>query len=264
MLSRPPADYHCVGRSVSVVDFTPSAPGPDTSEGALEPYIRALRARWKLVAAVTLVSLLAAVAWLTLRTADYEATANMLVTPIAADDPSFEGIDVLRADPNESTRTVQTAAALVDSPNAAALAAQRLGEGWDRERVQTTVEVEPQGESNILSVTAVAEGADLSARVANEFARAALDSRRAAVEQQVNAALERLQSQGENASGEVASALAERIDRLESARASGDPTLSISQAAVPPGAPMGAPSWVIVALALIGVFTIVTGAALVM
>ena len=250
---------------MSVVDFTPPSSRPDVSEGALEPYIRALRARWPLVLVVTLTALAGAIGWLALRTPDYQATANILIKPVSADDPSFDGTDVLRWDPTESTRTVQTAASLIENPQAAELAAEKLGEGWDRARVQSSIEVEPQGESNILSITALAEGADLSARLANEYAAAALETRSARVKEQATAELERLREQeAQSLGGEAAAQLAERTDRLNAAAANGDPTLSISQAAVPPGGPVGVPSWVVLALALLGGFTLGTGEALVM
>jgi capsular exopolysaccharide synthesis family protein len=260
------AEYTRRGQHVSVVDFTPPAPVPERPEGALEPYLRAIRNRWLVVALVTLAALGGAIAWLSLREPDYKATADILVTPLPPEDTTLEGLDVIRADPAESTRTVQTAATLVDSPEAATLAARRLGPGWDRDRVQSTVEVEPKGESNILGITALVESAPLSARVANEFARATLDVRDRRLRRQAAAKLPRQLETFENGglTGEAQSALGERIERLEGVSSTGDPTLSLSQRAVPPGAPVGAPSWLVLALALIGGFTLGTGAALLM
>ena len=90
---------------MSVVDPIPPAPPVERSEGALEPYLRAIRAHWKLVVIVTLASLVGSIAWVAMRSPDYEATAKMLVSPVPADDATWEGIDVLRADPTDSTRT---------------------------------------------------------------------------------------------------------------------------------------------------------------
>jgi capsular exopolysaccharide synthesis family protein len=251
---------------VSVVDFTPPAAPPEHTEGALEPYVRAIRTHWRVVVLVTLAALAGSVAWLVLRTPDYEATAQVLVAPLAQDETTFEGVDVLRADPSESTRTVQTAATLVDSAEAAELTARRLGPGWDRVRVQTAVEVEPQGQSNILSITAVAEGAELAARVANTFARSSLDVRGRRVREQAVDTMTRLLAEqaGGDREGQAAAELAGRIDRLEAASRSGDPTLSLSQRAFPPGSPVGAPAWLVLALSGIGGFTLGTGAALLM
>src|SRR4051812_14458038 len=260
------AEYTPRGNNLSVVEFTPSPAPPERAEGALQPYLRALRARWPLVLLVTLAALAGSVAWLTLRNPDYKATAHMLVAPVPDTDATFEGIDVLRADPNESTRTVQTAAALVQSPAAAQLAAQRLGPGWTRRRVEAAVDVQPEGQSNILAVTALVENRRDSARVANAYTRATLEVRRRIIERQSNTTLASLLAQQKSGavSGQAAAALADRISRLQAVRTSGDPTLSITDAAALPGAPVGAPPWIVVGLALIAGFALGTGAALIM
>jgi Mrp family chromosome partitioning ATPase/capsular polysaccharide biosynthesis protein len=251
---------------LSVVDITQSTAPPERPEGALEPYVRALRARWPLVLLVMLAAVGGSVAWLSLRKPDYKATAHLLVAPLPAEDPTFQGIDVLRADPNESTRTVQTAAALVESPAAAGLAARRLGPGWTLAAVESAVDVQPLGQSNLLAVTALVENGPQAARVANQYARAALDVRRQRIQRQADTILSSLvaQQQSGAAAGQAGAALADRIARLRAVRVSGDPTLSVTETAAAPTSPVGAPSWLVVALALIGGFALGTGAALVM
>ena len=49
--------------------------------------------------------------WLAQRSPTYEATAEILVTPLPQDDPTFQGLPFLR-DYGEATRTIQTAATL--------------------------------------------------------------------------------------------------------------------------------------------------------
>lgn len=206
------------------------------------------------------------IAWLSLRKPDYKATAHMLVAPLPPEDPTFEGIDVLRADPNESTRTVQTAAALVESPEAARLAARRLGPSWSFGQVQSAVDVQPQGQSNLLAITALVENGRQAARVANEYARAVLEARRQTIQRQADTILPSLEAQQKSGTvtGAAAAALADRISRLQAVRTTGDPTLSITQPATPATSPVGAPPWLVVGLALIGGFALATGAALVM
>jgi capsular exopolysaccharide synthesis family protein len=249
---------------VSVVDPIPPAPAAVRAEGALEPYLRALRAHWKLVVAVTIAALLGSIAWVTVRSPDYEATAKLLVSPLAQDDPAFEGIDVIRTDVTDSTRTLQTAATLVDSPDAAEGTAKALDAGWTRGSVEGAVEVETQGESNILSVTARAGSPEEAARLANVFTESSLDARASAIRPQIDATLERLEAEQAAGSrtGEAAAELAGRIDRLETAREEGDPAFSLTQKAFPPGGPIQTPAWIVVALALIAGFTLATVAAL--
>lgn len=235
-----------------------------SSEGALAPYLRAIRAHWLLVALVTLASLGAAVAWISLRSPDYLATAQVLVSPLPADDATLEGVDVLRSDPTESTRTVQTAASLLDSPAAAQLTARSMGAGWSRSRVENAVDVQAQGQSNVISVSATAGDATTAARLANEFAGSALAARSATVRAQARVLLARLrpvQAAGSR-TGQAAADLAQRIDRLASVQASGDPAFSLTQKAVAPTAPDQTSAALIVVLALLAGFTVGAAAAL--
>lgn len=245
------------------VDFTQTAPPPERTEGALGPYLRAIRAHRLLIALVTLAALAGSIAWLSLRSPDYEATSQLLVTPLPPEDETFRGLQVIRQDTNESTRTLQTAATLVEAPEAAALTARRIGNGFSSARVQAAVQVEPQGESNILSVTATAENARLSARLANEYTRAALDTRKATLRRQIDALLSQLNTRfaavGDNRRAQAD--ISEQINRLETVRSGGDPTLSLSQRASVPTEPVGAPSWIILVLAALAGFTLGTGAA---
>ena len=90
-----------------------------TAEPALGPYLRAIRAHRAVVILTTLAFVLAALFWLTFaRTPTYEATANLLVTPLPQDDQIFRGLQLLR-DSGDPTRTVQTASSLVTSNEAA-------------------------------------------------------------------------------------------------------------------------------------------------
>src|SRR4051794_2969640 len=154
----------------------PSVPGGDPGEGALGSYLRAVRAHLVLVIAITVATGIAALAWGQMRTPTYEATAQMLVTPISADDSTYLGLPLVR-DTGDPPRTLQTAATLIDSPRAAQLAARRLGDGWTQRKVQHAVNVSPQGQSSIVDVTASASSANESAHIANTYVHAVTDAR---------------------------------------------------------------------------------------
>ena len=70
-------------------------------------------------------------------------------------DAGFVGIGTV-VDSGDPARAVQTAAALVDTPEAAARAAQTLGKGWSAGNVSAAVAVAPLGASDVLAVTATA------------------------------------------------------------------------------------------------------------
>ncbi|MEA2130764.1 MAG: hypothetical protein QOJ85_3655, partial [Solirubrobacteraceae bacterium] len=99
--------------------------GPDTG-ASLGPYLRAIRSRALVFVLVTLAAVGAAAALVATRSPTYQATAELLVTPLQQDDRTFLGIELLR-DSGDPTRTVQTAAALISSPVAATRTARELG-----------------------------------------------------------------------------------------------------------------------------------------
>src|SRR5205085_9818235 len=158
--------------------LTPTDPGAEPGEGALGSYLRAVRAHLVLVIAITVAAGVAALAWGQLRTATYEATAEMLVTPISSDDSTYLGLPLVR-DTGDPPRTLQTAATLIDSPRAAQLAARRLGHGWTQRKVENAVDVTPEGQSSIVDITASDTSANGSAHVANVFVKAVTDARKA-------------------------------------------------------------------------------------
>jgi Mrp family chromosome partitioning ATPase/capsular polysaccharide biosynthesis protein len=237
-----------------------------TAEPALGPYLRAIRAHKPLMVLTTLAFLVAALLWLTFaRTPTYEATANLLVTPLPQDDQTFRGLQLLR-DSGDPTRTVQTAASLVTAPEAARRTAAQLGNGWTTQSVLDSVNVEPQGESNILAVTASADDAKLAARLANTFTRETLGVRRDVLDRDVAPLLDQLRSRREalgESDTEAAAELEDRINQLENVRTGNDPTLSISQVAEVPQSASGAGPIVILALALVAGLALGAAAAVV-
>lgn len=214
--------------------------------------MRAIRGHPLVFFLVVLAALGGSVAWLTLKPRQYDASARLLVTPLPQDDRDFLGFDLLR-DSGDPTRTVQTAATLVESRPAAAAAARTLNNGWSADRVRNAISVKPEGESNIVAVTATADGARLAARVANTFVDSSLAQRRGALVRQIDAEISRLGAQG-------GSAATNRIAQLQALRQRGDPTLSLSERAVPPTSPSGASPPIIVALALVAGLALGTGA----
>jgi Mrp family chromosome partitioning ATPase len=247
-------------------DYVPAGPVAPANEGGWTAYLQAIGAHRLLVAACTLAALLGCLAWLAQRTDQYETTAEILVTPLPQGDVTFQGLPFLR-DYGDATRTIQTAATLVESPAASALTARRLKDGWTADGVAQSIEVSPQGESSVLAVSAKADSGRRAASLANTFADAALDVRTEALRVAVVAALDRLNRQQARlaeapAQDEAAADLAQRIGTLETVRDGNDPTLSFSERAAVPGAPIGTPKWVLAILALAAGFALGSGVAL--
>jgi capsular polysaccharide biosynthesis protein len=236
---------------------------PPPEEGVLAPYVDAIRAHVVLVSIVALAAFLAAVVWTWQRAPAYEARAELLVTPYPSGQVSLLGLSLL-SQGNEPTRTIQTAAALGDSNDDAAAAAAQLGEGWTAKRVRKATDVTPLGETNILAVTAKATSASRAASIANAFTRAAIEVRSKALRRQAAAAIPGVERELETLRPQTPAAddLQRQLTLLRQISTGKDPTLSMSELAVPPAAPTGAPRWLIVALAALAGLILGIGAAL--
>lgn len=221
---------------------------------AADSYLNALRANLLLVVAIVAVTVVSAVVGMAQRETTYKATADILLTPLPQGDQTSFGLQLLR-ESNDPTRTAQTAAALIDSPQAAQATAARIGPRFTRSGVQENVEVEPKGQSNIVSVTATAGDPALAARLANTFVEEALQARAAALREQATRLIATLES---NTTPETR----QRVAQLRSLAAGGDPTMSSSQVAQRPSEPEGRKAWLVILLAGIAGFAIASGAAL--
>jgi Mrp family chromosome partitioning ATPase len=214
--------------------------------------LAAVRAHRALILGAALAALICSLAVIAVREATFAATAQVLVTPLDGDGPDPR-LPLVRAS-GDPTRVVQTAANLLDSDKAAAATAASMGPGWTRARVDRAVSVEPQGQSDVVAVTARAGDARTAAWLANEFTRASLEARRDGLQPLVAALIastrSELRAQSDSRSP-LAEELARRLVDLEGLADGVDPTLSPSQAAVTPDNPTGPAGALIVLLALI-------------
>ncbi|MGH2896805.1 MAG: hypothetical protein ACRDPM_26545, partial [Solirubrobacteraceae bacterium] len=243
-----------------------SDPAWSAPADALGPYLNAVQRHWRLVLAVTVLALVIAGITIQRSSSSYSATASILVTPLPEGDAGFVGIGTV-VDSGDPARTVQTASALVDSPEAAARAARALGKGWTAGSVSEAISVAPLGASDVLAVTGTAQSAAQAQRVATVFARNAIAYRAGVVQSQISASISQLQARLNQlgtggASSPQAAALASGLEQLRSIQGTGrEPTLSLSQSA---GAATsnGASKALILLLALIGGFAVASVAAL--
>lgn len=227
--------------------------GPEAG-AALGPYVRAIRSRALLCVLITVATLAAAAILLATRSPTYEATAELLVTPLQQDDRTFIGITMLR-DSGDPTRTVQTAAALIASPVIADRTAHELGSGATQQSIEEAVKVQPLGESNILGVTGRAASASGAARLANRYAANALAQRSELLRTQVAAAIAQLRRTAQ-INGALSSGDAARLSELRAVQDRGDPSLSLAQSAQPPMSSTDPASWLVLALALVAGLTL--------
>jgi Mrp family chromosome partitioning ATPase len=223
--------------------------GPSAAS-AIDPYRRAVRRHPWIVALVVLTTLFAGIAWSQLRSSDYQATAQILVTP-AADDPSTIGLPIL-AESVDPTRTLQTASTMLTSPRAAQQAARKLGTTVSQLRDALTIA--PQGNSSVVGVTAKTADAGQAAKIANAYAAAALTVREDTLRQQVAAKLAGIQARQKLLKADdtaTAATLAAQAATLQSISDGQDPNFSLLQSASPPAGASGKSTALIVVLALL-------------
>jgi capsular exopolysaccharide synthesis family protein len=212
---------------------------------------------------VTLVTIALAVGWNHTRTRDYQASAQILVTP-QGDNSATAGLPIL-AESVDPTRTLTTASTMLTSPRAARLAAERLGHGATTEAVQEAVTVSPQGNANVVLATATAGSPETAAKIANAYADAALSVRRDTLHDQVETKLSGAQARLkalDAPDSAAAAALADEISTLQSIEEGQDPNFSLLQAATEPAAASGKSTALIIVLSVFIGLALGIGAAL--
>jgi len=210
------------------------------------------------VLVVMVAALGGAIAWLSHRSPHYQATANILFTPVPSDNEGANGLPVLR-DSSDPTRLSQTAASLLDTPQAAILASKELRGGWAPSHIREAVAVEPQGQSNIVSIVAKASSPAVAQRLANTFVTASLSARRTVLENEAAslAPLLKTQISTSDVVGQERQALVLALSQGQ------DPNFSVSQLAGRPSSPTDTAAWLVLALALLAGFALGSGAAVV-
>jgi hypothetical protein len=215
-----------------------------------------------IVVVVALIAVAAAGAYLGLRKPAYEATANVLETPLQNSDPSLDTLPLIR-ESSDGSRPVQTAAGLFSSVDIDVATARALGKGWTPARVSSDVQVVPRGESDIVAITATGSTASLAASIANDYANAGLRLRRLTLEPFVQAAIRDLSGLSQPGARSARSSatggatlssglpVSYERNRLQTVARLGDPTLSVAAAAVPPTSSNAKSAALILGVALI-------------
>jgi capsular exopolysaccharide synthesis family protein len=234
--------------------------GDDRSEAGR--YLQALRDHWILIAWLVVLGVVVATVYSQTASKRYEAHADLLVSPIPADDDTFLGIRVLK-ESGDPTRSVVTAARLMKSREVVRGVARRLG---IPESELQAVEVKPLGQANIVTITAESTNASRAARIANAFAQETIAGRTKDFQTDLTGTIERLRSQlveippARRSVGE-ALAIQERLAALTPLVGSDDPTLQVSSRATAPGSPAWPRPALSIAVAFIGALLIGMAAA---
>ena len=211
---------------------------PQVGTSGFERYLHTLRERLPLIAAVTLATTIVAALYLAVADDKYRAEADLLVSPASQNDTALTGLPVIH-ESSDPTRDVSTAARLVTSRDVAARVKRKLGLDESVGELQGAVSAEPVAQSNIVSVRAEAESPELAANIANGFATEVVAERSQQLRRAIDQQLPRIREQiaAAAARGQDTQVLSAQLVRLESLRASGDPTLRVETRAQPPASP---------------------------
>ncbi len=210
-----------------------------------------LRHRWWIVLAIFVVTTAGATYAALTQTRDYSASAQILVTPLDGEDAAFSGVQILR-DSGDLARTVQTAVGLIDSDKAYRETAATFGPGWTERRLRSHIDVRAEGASNLVLVTGRDADPAVAARLATSFAKSGLTIRRRALADQLDTAIATSEARFTAlrfpaTRSAYASELQAAIDRLRTARAVRDPSLSLTAAAAVPVTRDGVSAGVLIA-----------------
>lgn len=217
-------------------------------------YARAIRRHLRLCVAIVLLAVFGAAAWMATHTAEYEASTQLLVTPLAEADSSFVGLPMIRSQGSDPQRAVTTAAALAQSSEILALTSEELDGELSPADIELAVEIIANEDENIVELTATAADAEVAAALANAYAESVLAARQAELRPLIAEAIERAEAELAKLAdieGLRASELKVRLSDLRFIDDGADPTLAVAQPASVPTAPEGPPRWLVLAVALV-------------
>jgi tyrosine-protein kinase len=228
-------------------------------------YIETVRERIWLVVGVMVLTLAAATLYLATADKVYEAQSELLVTPVAEDDPALTGLALIRSS-SDPSRDVETVARLVTSRAVAAEVRAELSLDESPQDLADSIDASPVAQSNIVVISARENDPELAADIANSFAENAVADRDEKLRVQLKPLLESLQLRATDASlpRDARVTLTEQLTRLESLEAGGDPTIRFETSAAPPDSPVAPRPALTIAAGLIGGLVLGLGAAFLM
>jgi Mrp family chromosome partitioning ATPase len=207
-------------------------PAVSPVEWGARRFARTLRERWFIVAIAVVAAVAAAQLYVSSAKPVYQATANLLISPET--DPHLSVLPLFRSS-SDPTRDTQTAALLVDTPQAAQQAALLLKTAESPQAVLSRIQVTPVAGSDVIAVTASASTPGAAARLANAFAQAAIQVLTLRLQSQLQSAISRLQAHvnqsPQSGSTTAADSLASQLASLRALQGAPDPTISLESPA---------------------------------
>lgn len=201
-------------------------------------YVQAIRQHWKLIVLLVACSVATALLYIAMTPKSYEASTDIAITPISANDTTFQGFSLFRQSFDTSSSVV-TAARLFDSPEIRVPVAKTLG----ADRADISFATAPLTQADIVTITATAPSAKRAAEAANIFAETAVAERTALFQKELASQIVRLRARlnavpaSQRTGNFEYAALAQQLGVLRSFVGVTDPSIRIASRAVEPEGP---------------------------
>ena len=196
---------------------------------------RALRRRWRLIALITIVSAgLALVVSLALPDR-YEASADLLFRE-ADPTPNIDPTEPLPDRSQEPERIAATNLALASLDRVAARVESKLNLDLTAKELRDRVELDPQGQADIVTITATGDTPRQAAQIANAFANEVVAARRDAAQQKIQRVIDAINAKlaATSETDALAGELRRRAEQLDVERQLETGEVEIAEPAVPP------------------------------
>lgn len=182
---------------------------------------------WPLMVVTTLIAVAAGIVSTTQQEPSYAARMRVVVVPLVQWDETFLGTSLVR-DSGDTSRTTATVAALLDSRDAAATAAEFLGSGWTAQSVEAAIEVSAGDDTNIIDVEARSIDRARAVGLAAGFVDAVLAERWRTISAEVISRIEALSDPDISDDVVNSDIVSGRLQTLSAIRNSGsDPTVKV-------------------------------------
>jgi uncharacterized protein involved in exopolysaccharide biosynthesis len=159
---------------VSLGDLNQSADRYAERDGAVR-YLRAFRRQWPLIVLLVVVTVSVTAALTMTRPKIYQATKDILLNPISADNDTLQGFSLFHTTLDGSS-VVVTAARALNAPEIKAAALEKL-QAKHPGAQPPSFSVTPLSQADIVAVTAKARSPQVAADAANAYADAAVKQR---------------------------------------------------------------------------------------
>jgi succinoglycan biosynthesis transport protein ExoP len=197
--------------------------------------LRALSRRWRLILLVTVVSAGLALGVSLLMPDRYEASADLLFRQ-ADPAPNIDPNEPLPDTSQAPERVAATNLALASLDRVATLVETKLKTDLTAKELRDRVQLDPQGQADIVTITATGDTSQQAARIANAFASQVVAARRDAARQKIQRVIDAINAKlaGTSSDDAIAGELRRRAEQLAVERQLETGEVEIAEQAVPP------------------------------